>query len=331
MKSKLFLFAFSLLAFIGSEAQNYVTLYSDCDYRGQSQAFKVGRYYLNQSRIGVSNLSSIRIPSGMKAVIYTGNEPGTGSKSSLTSDISCLTSVGFNDQAATMVVEFSGGYNNNGNNGGGWNNNGNNGGGWNNNSYGGVVTIYADCNYRGGSQSLSLGYHNANSLGIGNDVLSSMRIPSGYTVTVYRDDNYRGESRIFYNDINCISSDFNDQVSSIYISRGYNNNGGSWNNNNGGGWNNNNNNNSGGGVTLYADCNFRGSSNTLRTGYYGPNSLGIGNDALSSLRVPSGYSITIYENGSFNGSQTTYSSDMYCLPTWWNDKVSSVYIRYTGF
>lgn len=56
-------------------------------------------------------------------------------------------------------------------------------------------------------------------------------------------------------------------------------------------------------VSIYADSDFGGSSITLNVGdYSSPSSFGsIGNDNISSIKVPSGFQVMIYPNPGFNG------------------------------
>lgn len=83
-----------------------------------------------------------------------------------------------------------------------------------------MVVVYRDANFRGQSSNLSMGYHDFNDLGVGNDRISSIRIPRGFSVTVYSDANYRGRSRTFTYDVDNLQ-DFNDKVSSIIINKNY--------------------------------------------------------------------------------------------------------------
>jgi len=78
-------------------------------------------------------------------------------------------------------------------------------------------------------------------------------------------------------------------------------------------------------ATLYADPNFAGASQCLRTGNYRMADLKIGNDALSSLKVRSGMKVTLYENDQFDGASTVQTADAAGLGTF-NDRTSSIVI-----
>lgn len=89
-----------------------------------------------------------------------------------------------------------------------------------NNNRSDMVVVYRDANFRGQSSNLSMGYHDFDDLGVGNDRISSIRIPRGFSVTVYTDGNYRGRSRTYTYDVDNLE-DFNDKVSSIVINKNY--------------------------------------------------------------------------------------------------------------
>ena len=54
------------------------------------------------------------------------------------------------------------------------------------------------------------------------------------------------------------------------------------------------------------------------------NSMGISNDAISSIKVPKGLQINLFEHSGFNGKKLTVTDDRNCLvKEGWNDTVSS--------
>lgn len=305
--SLILIFTISASAF----AQDYVTLYADCDFRGAAAKLYPGRYSLNSTSVGRSRLSSMRIPYGFKVVIYDSDEPGNGSKTRFSSDVNCLPR-DWNDRAGSVVIERE-----NNNSGGGY---GNSGGNYN----GSGVVIFADCNFRGGSRTYGPGAYNTDQLaGVGNDKVSSIQVPAGWQVIVYADANWGGASRTYYSTVNCLENSWNDRISSMRI---YSNSG------NQGNWNPGNNNNNGyedypsgnDGITLFEDCYFSGRHSYLRPGRYDTREMGIGNDRISSIKIPSGYSVTVYGDGGFNGGRRYFTRDVNCLASDWNDKISSI-------
>lgn len=85
---------------------------------------------------------------------------------------------------------------------------------------GGKVIIYQADSYQGGSQELSEGSYNFDSLvaGIGNDQLSSLKVPKGMKVTLYEHE-FAGRSKTFTEDAPWVGDDFNDLTSSIKVEK----------------------------------------------------------------------------------------------------------------
>ncbi len=81
-------------------------------------------------------------------------------------------------------------------------------------------------------------------------------------------------------------------------------------------------------VTAFTDCPFSGSSVSLDIGDYNMNQIGLPNDSISSLRVPSGLQIILYEHSNFEGASVAITSDATCLTDrGWNDRASSLKVR----
>jgi hypothetical protein len=80
------------------------------------------------------------------------------------------------------------------------------------------VVLYRDSNFSGASQKLEPGTYNLSALkaGIGNDALSSLRVPTGWTVKLYQDVHFRGASRTITADTKSLG-DFNDKTSSVLV------------------------------------------------------------------------------------------------------------------
>ena len=56
------------------------------------------------------------------------------------------------------------------------------------------------------------------------------------------------------------------------------------------------------------------------------NAAGIPNDWMSSLRVPAGWTVQVYENSDFTGTMWTFTADTSLIPQDANDRMSSVKI-----
>jgi len=89
-------------------------------------------------------------------------------------------------------------------------------------------------------------------------------------------------------------------------------------------------NNTGGPVTVYKDCSYGGYAVSLQPGSYTLTqlqALGISNDDISSLKVQSGYKVTLYWDDNFGGSTLVKTADDDCLvDDGWNDQASSLVI-----
>ncbi|MDX1333853.1 MAG: hypothetical protein R3252_12555, partial [Robiginitalea sp.] len=150
--------------------------------------------------------------------VYTDNN-WRGMSRTFDESVSCMPA-DLNDKISSMRVERTNGYNSSASSG----------------SSRDMITLYVDCNYRGGSHQLRPGTYTANQLGIGNDRLSAIRIPKGMKVTVYMDNNFRGASAIYTRDVSCLPPVYNDKVSSIRVESthsggNYNSNSNRYNNN----------------------------------------------------------------------------------------------------
>ena len=81
---------------------------------------------------------------------------------------------------------------------------------------------------------------------------------------------------------------------------------------------------------MYGDCDYRGSNKLLSPGTYGDDDLGIGNDQLSSIRIPRGYKVTLYKDNGLRGESIVLTSDQRCLNGHWDNSVSSVRVDWIG-
>jgi hypothetical protein len=81
------------------------------------------------------------------------------------------------------------------------------------------VTIYEHGNYEGTSQELTEGNYDLSSLTIGNDALSSLKVPQGMKVTLYEEQGFTGREKSFTEDTPWVGDDFNDITSSIKVEK----------------------------------------------------------------------------------------------------------------
>lgn len=85
----------------------------------------------------------------------------------------------------------------------------------------GPVTLYKDCDYLGTAINIPIGDYTLaqlNTLGIIDNDISSLKIPSGYKAILYKDDNFSGSSITITENNNClVSNNWNDQTTSLKI------------------------------------------------------------------------------------------------------------------
>ena len=78
-------------------------------------------------------------------------------------------------------------------------------------------------------------------------------------------------------------------------------------------------------VTVFEHGDYQGQRQTLEPGYHaGP--LAVGNNAVSSVRVPPGYRVTLYEHGPGTGRQRVLTADAPMLPAF-NDITSNILVE----
>lgn len=164
-------------------------------------------------------------------------------------------------------------------------------------------TFYPNANYGGTGVSLAPGNYSISQMqaaGIANDAISSIRVPSGITVVAYGDGAFDGPSWTFTSDNANLANTGNDNtISSIKVTS-----------------------TAVTGVTFYPDANYGGTGVTLGIGSYTiaqMQAAGIANDAISSIRVPAGRTLTAYRDGAFDGTVWTYTTDQPNLANTGND------------
>jgi len=173
---------------------------------------------------------------------------------------------------------------------------------------GGVATVYRDCDYAGYAVGLAEGSYTAAQLalmGAKDNDISSLKVKSGYAITLYDGDNFSGNSVLKTADTTCLVGDgFNDVASSLKIAK------------------------IAPVATVYQDCSFGGYAVGLAEGTYTTAqlvALGVKDNDLSSLKITSGYDVTLYDGDNFGGGSLTKNADTSCLVSdGYNDIVSSV-------
>jgi hypothetical protein len=81
-------------------------------------------------------------------------------------------------------------------------------------------------------------------------------------------------------------------------------------------------------ITIYADGGFAGALQFLEPGRYDIAQLSIGNDTLSSLQVPQGLKVTLYEHGGFTGRTREFREDAGWVGNDFNDITSGIVVEF---
>ncbi|MGS2761554.1 endo-beta-N-acetylglucosaminidase H [Sinomicrobium sp. M5D2P9] len=91
---------------MNSPEESRVALYKHCDYNEEVALLDEGSYTLaHLIDAGVTNddISSLKVPLGFTVTVYEHDNFG-GNSAELTSDISCLTQINFNDEISSLVI-----------------------------------------------------------------------------------------------------------------------------------------------------------------------------------------------------------------------------------
>lgn len=185
------------------DGQKGVTLYEDENFRGRREFFTQDDPRLADNRIGNDNVSSIKVDRGCRVTIYR-DERYKGASDVIDEDWDTLydTRVG-NDEISSLEVRCAGrGGNTDGDYG-----------------FGEGVTLYANSDFRGRSESFTNDVRDLRGSQIGNDQASSLRLARGCEAILYSDANFRGQSVSVDYDVPNLGETRvgNDQVSSLEV------------------------------------------------------------------------------------------------------------------
>ena len=277
-----------------------VTFYNDCYTRGYSQSLLPGTYTGAQLGLLRYSLSSFAISGNLRVRLYLNNENVSGVPVDYETDINCLPD-GQNKRVGSLVIEYK-------------NANPNYPGNTGTAKY---ASFYSDCDYKGNGLRLMPGRYSGADLGILKNKISSVEVPEGLRVKVYTNSEY---ATGFATNINenkpCLDYQLKGKITSLEIEERFRR-----------GDRDRNNNPQNEGVTIYLDDNYQGQSATLRPGTY-TNMQEAGNfpdNAISSITVPDGYRVVIYDFANFLGRFYTFTSSQTRLTIYgWNDRTSSI-------
>lgn len=158
------------------------------------------------------------------------------------------------------------------------------------------ATLYTDANYGGRSIPLRIGAYDLSGY---NDAVSSLSVPDGLKVTLFEHTNFGGATKTITSDAASLDGGWDDKASSVMVSVD--------------------------GIAVYQDSNYGGRVRIIGEGSYDADDIGIGNDAISSVLVGSGYKVVLYKDANFKGSTRTLTSDAASLGSF-NDETSSLIV-----
>ena len=188
--------------------RSYATVFADCNYGGNSLRLAPGYYQGDKLGLLRYNISSIEIPSNLKAKVFINNENLDGTSYIIGENTSCL-SGNLNNRIGSLIIEETNGYNNNP-------------------QYPQYqqpanerVILYSDANYKGLSASVLPGtYSTMQQAGFIDNNLSSLFLPPGYRIVLYEFENFGGKTYTITATKSSFSiSKWNDKASSIAIYR----------------------------------------------------------------------------------------------------------------
>jgi hypothetical protein len=277
-----------------------VTVYQHCGYEGYRVHLPPGDYSLRDllaRGVRDNDVSSIRVSRGYSVKLFK-RDGFQGRYHPLTSSDECLAGSDFDNKASSISVSearqsYPREYH----------------------SFG--VTVYQDCNYGGYAVHLPPGDYSLEDLrarDVRNDDVASIRVSRGYEVTIYEHDGFQGRSRTLTRSDDCLlGSGLYEQISSISVSQaqphsfpGFDS----------------------FGVTVYEQCGYAGHAVQLPAGNFSLEDLrarDVRNDDVSSIKVPRGFEVTVYEHDGFQGRSLTLTENEQCLSnSGFTDNISSI-------
>ncbi|MEZ5035626.1 MAG: hypothetical protein R2796_11590 [Chitinophagaceae bacterium] len=280
----------------------YVTFYKDCYKKGYFKTLNPGVY--SGAKLGLlrENISSFSIHGNLLIRAYLNSSFTNGKSYIFIADQNCLSDL-YNDKIKSIKIEVR--SNNN------YYNQQNNGIPYMSGDY---ASFYSSCSFKGNSLHLKPGTYTGSQLGILKYRISSLKVPSNLRVRAYKNKTTpSGQYYSITNDISCLNSILNDKIGALVIE--YRNNTGvntlsSINER----------------VKIFVDTDYKGQYVTLLPGSYSSmTQIGFPDNALSSLILPEGFRVVLYEEENFGGqSYTINRSKTRFYFSGWNDKTSSI-------
>ncbi|MEO1392106.1 MAG: tectonin domain-containing protein [Cyanobacteria bacterium J06634_5] len=165
------------------------------------------------------------------------------------------------------------------------------------------ATLYQNRDFGGESQVLGVGSYSMELLTIGDNTVSSVKVPEGLRVTLYKNNNFKGASHAFTADTPWVGDDINNQTSAILVDKV---------------------------VSLYEAADYEGQHQDFGIGRYSLQDLQKGNNLASSIKVPEGYMAILYEQADYTGHFRIFLESAAWLGDDFNDITSSLVVKAIG-
>ena len=261
-----------------------VTLFRDAGFRGDSETFATDVPDLSRTRVGARQASSVDVPEGCVAILFTGTGySGRSTELRQAHDNLRLADVG-NDAVSSLRVDCRG-----------------TGGstidsGWSAGGRG--VTLFRDSGFKGASETFSTDVPDLSRTRVGARQASSIEVPEGCTAELFTGTGFSGRSTVFReaHEHLRLTEVGNDAAASLRVDcRGAYRPGGG----RGPGASRR-------GVTLFRDSGFRGESETFSSDVPDLSRTRVGARQASSIEVPEGCTAELFTGTGFSGRSTVF-------------------------
>jgi uncharacterized Zn ribbon protein len=267
------------------QRENHVIFYRDIKYSGMQKKVGAGNFGSGTLGFLAETISSIHIPSGYSVKV----NDKRGHTHTFTTSVSNLAQYGWDNKISSGFIEVN--YNGGGSGG-------------NLPPQGEKAIFYKDMKFTGMAKAFANGGFSPESLGFLKSNITSIYIPSGHSVKVY--DN-RGNNHTFTTSVSDLSKyGWNDKITTGIVSGD----------------------NAGGTLPpqgnkaiFYKDMKFTGMAKAFANGSFSPESLGFLKSNITSIYIPSGHSVKVYDDRGNNHTFTTSVSDL--SQYGWNDKITT--------
>ncbi len=265
-----------------------VTLFRDAGFRGESETFASDVPDLSRTRVGARQASSVDVPEGCVAILFSGTGfSGRSTELRTSHDNLRLAEIG-NDAVASLRVDCRG-----------------TGGstidsGWDRGGRG--VTLYRDSGFKGDSETFSTDVSDLSVTRVGARQASSIEVPEGCTAELFTGTGFSGRSTVFReaHDQLRLTDVGNDAASSMRVdcgrrrfrpgparTPGYGS----------------------AGVTLFRDKDFDGEAESFRSDVPDLSRTRVGSRQASSIEVPAGCRVTLFSETGYRGRSATFDAD----------------------